>query len=534
MTFLLVASFVQLTCAQGLSVVWQQVYGGSADELLTSIRPTSDNGAILARNSLSAASGDKSVNNCMPGTLDYWLVKVDSLGNKEWDRTIGGDNADFLTVATQTSDLGYIVSGFSLSNASCEKSSNNCSLNGGSNNDIWVMKLDASGNIEWEKTIGGWFSDVAYAAVQTNDGGYAFGGGSISGTECNKTTGNNGGRDFWIVKTDPMGNVLWQKSYGGNLYDGLFSMITTNDNGLLCSGYSRSGISGDQTSVNYGDQDFWTLKLDSTGSIQWQSSFGGSGKDIIFAAEQTSDNGFILGGMTDSPISGTVTESDYGNYDYYIVKIDSLGNEEWQARAGGSANDECRTINEMPNGNYFVAGYSESGISGNKTTPSNGGSDYWVMELSPSGTILWQQSIGGSGDDNSAAGQMIMADGKILIAGDSDSPVSGDKTITGKGGTDYWILKLEPSVTGIATNEGHDQISVSPNPATEFIRFFSDKTINGIHIYDSTGRLVISEALNLQVQGQHSIDTSTLEPGAYLLSVTDKDGRQSSERFIKL
>ncbi len=534
LTVLMLLTSFQLASAQGLSINWQKVYGGNNDEILTSIRPTNDNGAILGGNSLSPASGDKSDDNCFPGTLDYWLVKVDSLGNKEWDRTIGGDNADFLTVAEQTDDSGYIVSGFSLSNSSCDKSSDNCSLNGGSNNDFWIMKLDATGIIEWEKTIGGWFSDVAYAATQTSDGGYAFGGGSVSGTECNKTTGNNGGRDFWIIKTDASGNILWQRSYGGSLYDGIFSMITTNDNGFLCSGYSRSGIGGDQTSINYGDQDFWTMKLDSTGTIEWQSSFGGSGKDIIFTAEQTSDSGYILGGMTDSPISGTVTETDHGGYDYYIVKIDSLGNEEWQARAGGSAFDECRTISEMPNGNYFVAGYSESGISGNKTAPSKGGNDFWVMELSSSGTILWQQTFGGTGDDNSAAGPMLMADGSIMLAGESNSPVGGDKTVPPKGGTDFWIIKLDPITTGINESSSALRLSLSPNPASDQIRFLADTDIRGVRIYDNTGRLVITQTLNVAYGTERVIDLSTLDPGAYLFNVISKDGRRSTSQFLKL
>jgi len=240
--------------------------------------------------------------------------------------------------------------------------------------------LDPTGNIQWQNTIGGSINDQLYSIQQTIDGGYILGGWSNSNISGDKTE-NSQGTDYWVVKLDASGNIQWQNTIGGSFLDYLNCMQQTSDGGFILAGSSQSGISGDKTEDSQGGSDYWVVKLDAFGNIQWQNSIGGNSDDYLTSIQQTIDGGYILGGYSNSGISGDKTENYQGLYDYWVVKLDATGNIQWQNTIGGNSWDELISIQQTNDGGYILGGHSSSGISGDKTENSQGDYDYWVVKL---------------------------------------------------------------------------------------------------------------------------------------------------------
>jgi hypothetical protein len=266
--------------------------------------------------------------------------------------------------------------------------------------DYWVVKLNSSGTIEWQNTIGGGAGDYLATIQQTTDGGYIIGGYSYSGISVDKTEGSVGLGDYWVVKLNSSGTIEWQNTIGGSHDDQLRSIRQTTDGGYILGGYSTSGNSGDKTEASLGVDDYWVVKLNSIGAIEWQNTIGGSGDDFLFPIQETTDGGYILGGYSNSGISGDKTEAFLGGIsDYWVVKLNSSGTIEWQNTIGGSSDDLLFSIQQTTDGGYILGGYSGSGISGDKTEASLGDYDYWVVKLNGSGAIEWQNTIGGNNND---------------------------------------------------------------------------------------------------------------------------------------
>jgi hypothetical protein len=296
----------------------------------------------------------------------------------EWDKSFGGTGNDYLNSLQQTSDGGYILGGYSNSGMSDTKTDDSFGFS-----DYWVVKLDANGAEQWDRTFGGYDYDILQSLQQTSDGGYILGGYSLSGASGNKTNNANfGAADYWVVKLDADGNRQWDQIYGGSGDDQLQSLQQTKDDGYILGGFSNSGVSGNKTNAGFGYVDYWVVKLDSSGNKQWDKSFGGSGQDGIFSLQQTSDGGYILGGYSDSDVlSGNKTSAGYGAYDYWVVKLDANGDKQWDKAIGGSDYDELHSLQQTSDGGYILGGQPFSGASGNKTSESFGGLDYWVVKL---------------------------------------------------------------------------------------------------------------------------------------------------------
>ncbi|HNR21331.1 MAG TPA: hypothetical protein PKL45_15215, partial [Bacteroidia bacterium] len=429
-------------------IEWQNTIGGSGGDNLSAIQQTSDMGYILGGLSLSNTSGDKTEDN-LDTTLsspDYWIVKTDSAGNIQWQNTIGGSGNDQLHSLQQTTDGGYILGGYSSSNISGDKTELS---NGGF--DYWMVKTDAVGSIQWQSTIGGNNDDYLKYIRQTIDGGYILGGYSnsnISGDKAENCIGNN---DYWIIKTDATGNIQWQNTIGGSRRDELRSIQQTTDGGYILGGYSQSNISGDKTENNLGSGspitgDYWVVKIDAIGNIQWQNTIGGSLDDALCLIEQTSDGGYILGGYSYSNLSGDKTENSNGWYDYWIVKTDFAGSIQWQNTIGGSNLDYLYSVKQTPDGGYILGGFSDSDISGDRTEIGNAGFDYWIIKTGSTGNLQWQNIIGGNGDDILLPSIEQTDDGSYILGGYSTSNIGGDKTEnnldSAQMSTDFWIIKL--------------------------------------------------------------------------------------------
>jgi hypothetical protein len=419
-------------------IEWQNTIGGSGEDRLNSIQQTTDGGYILGGWSGSSISADKT-ENCI-GVWDYWIVKLDSLGTIQWQNTIGGSNEDELNSIQQTTDGGYILGGWSNSYLSGDKTED--SLGGF---DFWIVKVDALGSIQWQNTIGGSGDDKLNSIRQTADSGYILGGYSasdISGDKTENCIGGNGYPDYWIIKLDSVGAIQWQNTIGGGAYDYLESLQQTTDGGYILGGRSNSSISGDKTENCFAFSiDYWIVKVDSQGAIQWQNTIGGSRSDNLKSIQQTTDGGYIVGGFSDSYIFGDKTENNIGIEDYWIVKMDSVGIIQWQNTIGGTDWNMMYTIQQTSDRGYILGGWSDSNISGDKTENSNGFSDYWIVKTDSMGLIQWQNTIGGSNAEEMRLIEQT-TDGGYILAGFSYSNISGDKTEDCLWVTDYWILKL--------------------------------------------------------------------------------------------
>jgi hypothetical protein len=192
--------------------------------------------------------------------------------------------------------------------------------------------------------------------------------------------------------------IDWQNTIGGSGNDYFATLAPTSDGGIIVGGYSASNISGDKTEDCLGDNDFWIVKLNSEGAIQWQNTIGGSESDVIASIAQTFDGGYILAGHSNSNISGDKTENNQGSIntnDYWVIKLDSLGNIQWQNTIGGSLADRSTSVRQTSDRGYIIGGYSVSDISGDKSENSHGAFDYWLIKLVSSGTIEWENTIGG-------------------------------------------------------------------------------------------------------------------------------------------
>ena len=490
--------------AQDPNILWQKTIGGSDEDFMIPAISTNDNGLILGGFSKSDISGEKTENS--RGGFDYWIIKLDESGNIEWDKTLGGNQDDFLHTIVQTIDDGYILSGHSKSGISGEKTENSRG-----DFDYWIIKLDSSGNIEWQKTIGGNGPEVYCSIIQTTDGGFLLGGYSQSNISGEKTENSRGGDDCWILKLNSSGNIEWQKTIGGSGREYLFSMLQTNDNGYILGSTSSSNISGEKTENSRGQTDFWVIKLDNLGNIMWQKTIGGDDTDFLKDIIQTSDGSYMLAGWSYSNISGEKTEDSKGLEDYWILKLNEVGEIMWQKTIGGNLGEQLNRISQISDGGFLLCGWSSSNISGDKSENSNGREDYWIIKIDQNGNLEWQNTIGGDLDD--IAGTVFYDNNaNNYIAGYSKSNISGDKTENSRGEHDFWIIKHAPTL-GLEENPFTETITLYPNPTKNTLKLNTqDKTIDQINIYTMTG----SKVLQLDVDTvSPNVDVSTLASGVY-------------------
>lgn len=356
-----------------------------------------------------------------------------------WQNTIGGHEDDDLTASIATPDGGYILAGTSRSGISGDKTENNFG-----SDDCWIVKLNAAGAIEWQNTIGGSLSDELDAIAPAPDGGYILGGSSRSGISVDKTEASIGLDDYWIIKINASGEIEWQNTIGGNASDYVTYVQATTDGGYIVGGNSWSDASGDKSEDSFGESDYWIVKLNSTGDIEWENTIGAGIWEFLSSVLQTPDGGYLVAGSSFSSNSGDKTEANMGSYDFWILKLDAAGNIEWQNSIGGSGEDRLATAVLTPDGNYIVGGYSDSPVSYDKAEISIYATDYWILKLSTTGDIIWQNTIVGNGPDylESIA---VTPDNGYLLSGHSWSGMSEDKTEVNRGYSDYWVVKVDAS-----------------------------------------------------------------------------------------
>ena len=367
-------------------ILWDHSFGGVAQEgTPCAVRQTRDGGFIVASQSNSRISGNKTSSgfgNPESGYYDLWIIRLDGNGNKLWEASYGGARNEFFGAVEETSDGGFILGGSSDSDVTGTKTSANDRLT-----DYWLVRLDANGLKLWDRSFGGSGDDYLYALHQTADGGFILGGESWSPVSGNKTSPNHGASDFWVVRVDQEGNKLWEESYGGTGQEILYSLAQAADGGFILGGYSYSGATGNKTSSNFGITDYWVVRTDARGNIVWDKAYGGGGVSVLRSLRTTADGGLVLGGYSDDQWAegrvGNKTSPSFGSSDFWILRVDKRGDILWDLSLGGTSDDLLFDLQPTTDGGFIVGGEALSSPSGNKTTLSYGLRDYWVVKLAP-------------------------------------------------------------------------------------------------------------------------------------------------------
>ena len=498
-----------------VQIQWQKCLGGTWDDDWCKIQLTSDGGYIAAGTTYSN-DGDVSENN---GHGDIWVIKLDALSNIQWQKSLGGSGHEFARSIQQTSDGGYVVTGFTVSNDG-DVSGNNGAY------DIWVVKLNISGSMQWQKCIGGSSHDNAQSIIQTSDGGYLIAG--LTYSNDGDVSGNHGDEDAYVVKLDTIGNIVWQKCYGGTLSDYANSIKQTTDGGYIFSGYTSSN-NGDVSGI-HDSSDIWVVKIDTSGTIQWQKCLGGTNNEEGYPEIlQTYDGGYIISGQTrsnDGDVSGF-----HGSLDAWVVKLNATGIIQWQKCLGGTNYDYATSIEQTSDSGYILCGdsYSNDGdVSGN-----HGTKDLWTVKLDSNGTIQWQKCFGGTSYDGANSIHQT-TDGGYIVAGATAS-TDGDVT-ENHGYADLWIIKfINPNISGFVFSDDnhngvHDSleqglagqlVKLEPGPYYTFTNnegYYYFEANTGSHIvsyvpmanWSATGNLLYQFTLDSITQNIDSLDFAVM------------------------
>lgn len=407
-------------------IEWAKCFGGTNSDQGWGVCEAT-NGQFVIVGGTSSNNGDVSG---LHGGSDVWLTNITSAGNLLWQKCLGGFSSENGKSVVKTSDGGYIIVGTTNSNDGDVSGNNDPS---GFTSDYWVVKTDGSGNLQWQKCLGSGGDEIGNSIKQTFDGGYIVGG--ISQGIGGDVSGNNGIIDFWIAKLDNSGNIQWQNNFGGSDYDWCNSIIQTADSGYLACGYTHSNdfdVTG-----NHGSRDCWVIKLDATGNLQWQKCFGGTSMDDLFSVIQTPDGNFIGCGAVGSN-DGDVSGNHTNNYnDAWVFKFNSSGGLLWQKCLGGNNNDGGGFIQSTPDGGFVFAGASRSNDF--DVSINHGLSDYWIVKIDSLANLQWQIPLGGTNNDflNNI---LMLSDGSIAAIGYTSSNnihVSGSH-----GNNEQWIIKI--------------------------------------------------------------------------------------------
>jgi hypothetical protein len=380
--------------------IWNAAFGGLENDVARCVQQTSDGGYIVAGWTTSFGQGN----------ADVWLVKVNASGSMVWNKTIGGAGNDEAYCVQATNDGGYVIAG-------CTESS------GAGLSDFWLIKTDGSGAVSWDREYGGAHDDFAFCVRQTSDGGYVV----VGYTE----SFGAGSSDYWLVKTDGYGSMMWNQTYGGVGLDQAFCVVQ-NSNG----GYA---MAGQTDSLGAGNSDFWLVCTDSWGSVVWSRAFGGSNVDVARSIQETSDGGYVVAGWTAS--------FGAGSDDYMLLKVDDEGRQQWSKTFGDLYSDEAYAVQQTADGGYMIAGSTMSyGL---------GGWDFWQVKTDANGNKLWDQPNGGILDDQAYSVQQTSDEGFV---------VAGSTLSYGEGLADFWVTKNMPRPPRPPEND-HDVAIVGVSPS---------------------------------------------------------------------
>jgi hypothetical protein len=357
-------------------VEWEKTFGGRGDDVGYSVQQTRDGGYIIVGETESYGAGG------------VYLIKVDANGNMQWSKTFGGSVGEWGSSVQQTSDGGYIIVGWTTSF-------------GAGWADVYLIKVDANGNMQWSKTFGGPEDEWGFSVQQTSDGGYIIVGSTVSF--------GAGWADVYLIKVDANGNRQWSKTFGGGSWDVGYSVQQTSDGGYI--------IVGETKSFGAGEADVYLIKVDANGNMQWSKTFGGRGDDWGYSVQQTRDGGYII-------VGGTMSFGA-GEADVYLIKVDANGNRQWSKTFGGPEDEWGYSVQQTSDGGYIIVGFTESF--------GAGWSDVYLIKVDANGNMQWSKTFGGPENEWGYSVQQTR-DGGYIIVGFTGS--------FGAGGKDVYLIKL--------------------------------------------------------------------------------------------
>ncbi|RKS01443.1 T9SS type A sorting domain-containing protein [Flavobacterium sp. 102] len=556
---------------QAQDILWEKSYGGKHADYLFDVIPTPDYGFLLAGSSVSKKTGNKTEEN--RGDLDYWVWKMDENGELDWQKSFGGSGQDCLKSVLLTSDGGYLLAGSSDSDKGDDKKAQKIG-----SIDYWIIKLNAKGGEEWQKTLGGLGQDEISCIAKTKDGGYIIGGSSSSdalsqtiipsaeveqdikqekNTSILKNTPHFGGKDYWVIKLDIMGELVWQKSFGGRLNDELRSITITDDGGFLLGGSSNSPV--DTNGVTYGNKlqhcngfaDYWIIMIDKDGNEKWQKVIGGSGDDQLQVVTQTKDGNFIVAGYTNSNSGDDKKGSNEDGTDFWILKLDKMQTILWQETYNVSKVDVLTSLLENDDRSLLIGGYTqgesqkETGAKKSATARKNtkkrkdvesslaikrGTGDYVAIKLNENGEELWRREVGSDGQE--ILSKVIeIRDGSYLMAGTSATPpdakATGNKS-SGIGSQDFWVVKLKDKQK---PKEVKQLIEAFPNPTMQYTNVIVNHEFKTgtATVYDIMGRQLQNFVIKDRMV---AIDLGNSPEGIYIVEIAT-NVQKNSVKIVK-
>ncbi len=443
------------------SIEWQKTYGGSGEDDAGGILQTFDGGYIIATTTFST-DGDLKGLRTDPTQADIWVLRIDSIGVIQWQKTFGGSKSDYAASLLPGSEGKYVISALTNSSDGDVKG-----FHGGSGFDTWIFEISESGVLGWQKTLGGTNDDEAFSLSPTRDGGFITTGYTFStdGDVTGRVRDSSG--EAWVVKLNAAGEIQWQKTYGGSQFEQGWDVIQTFDHGYVLAGMTSSNdgdVSGIHQPVYYSD--CWIVKLDSAGIIQWQKCYGGSSGDAAFSILQTTGEEYVVAASTASD-DGDV-KGYHGNSDCWVFVLSPVGNLLTQKTFGGS--------------------WSDANIGAG------------IMQTRDKGFLV------------------------ATVASSNDGDVfghHGDSTTS-----DIWLIKLSPLKNDIKniSKISDDVVTIFPNPSSgkgAISYSLTNPSQTKIEIYNPLGEKLRSLINNKEEAGkhEHSFDISALPSGSYFLRI---------------
>jgi len=477
-------------------VLWQKDILSSSQNFLSQVTPTLDLQYLITGSSIQ--SKKISTESKQNSGYDFHLVKLNQKGEEVWEKYFSGTNHDYLSASLSTQDGGFLLAGTSFSGKGLDKKEDS---SGGS--DIWVIRINELGEELWQKTIGTSFDEEAKSVIQTTDLGF-FVAGNVQNTEK-----GYGSKDVIIVKLDKNGKEISQMIMGGKGLDEIEKMIPTKDGGVLLGIYSRSNKGGSKKTENYGEGDYWIIKLNKDGKVEWEKNYGGIEDDHLRTMAMTA-TGFVIGGESRSNRSGNKNVDIGEGTDIWLIALNEKGDEIWQKSYSFKNRDILMSLNVVSNAKdseskgFLLGGYTraEGRITENDET-------FWMLYLNQNGDEVWRKYINGNSrqKEERLSDLSMGRDGSIILAGTSTEEL----------GKENWkIVKLgDKQVEGVIERL---PIKIYPNPVTDYCyaEIGFDFKEAEISIYDMAGRQLQTLITKNRVT---KINTSNIVQGAYVMVV---------------
>ena len=518
--------------SQNLEQINDMSFGGNTDDGIHSIL-TLDDGSFFIYGSTQSnpQTGNKTAPKYGTGTnSDLWLIKLDAAANKLWDKSYGGSEWEVATTSLVRSGEHLYLISVSTSDISGNRTAPQKSSN--NNSDIWVIKVDLEGNIIWDKSYGGNEAETIDNAVATGDGGILMVGGTRSSNSGDITTDNvHGNEDPWVFKIDTTGTILWQKRFP-TINTARFSAVAMDDDGNFVVASSTNTPNDSLKNVDqYGDWDIWALKLNSSGDIISQKAFGGQSSED-FPTLLFHSGRYYLACGTVGEASGNKTVGNVGVIDTWILQLDKDLAIVRQAIVGGEGVDapDYRTTLSAENGfiTIPVATNSPSGTGNWGSTTHHGDFDFLLVRLDTTLEIKTGVQTGGIGSDR-ANSVGIDQDGKTVLAGSSSSPPSGSKNAQLYGTSAGWLVWLDTPVFTEEYHQPENSVVLYPNPAVHALHFESGSDYKNYTLFSITGEQLQSGRVT---EGQNRIEVADLPSGMYIIRL-EGEGVSFTKKWVK-